>query len=253
MVIYFSGTGNSEYAAKRIAEGISDRCLNLFDLIRSGDHSPLTSKTPWVIVSPVYAWQLPHFLRDWLKETPLEGNRKAYFVLTCGDTVGNAPGFAKALCNSKGMEFMGLSRLIMPENYIAMFNAPDDSEAAEIVNRAEPVLCGIIDIINGGGTLSSPAEKFSSFKSGLFNRAFYALSVRDKKFFTLDTCTGCGFCEKKCPMNNIRLVDGKPQWQGNCTHCMACICHCPTESIEYGKISVGKVRYRFKEEFAKSE
>nr|WP_264291386.1 MULTISPECIES: hypothetical protein [unclassified Dorea] len=28
-----------------------------------------------------------------------------------------------------------------------------------------------------------------------------------------------------------------------CTHCMACICYCPAEAIEYGKKSVGKPRY----------
>ena len=31
----------------------------------------------------------------------------------------------------------------------------------------------------------------------------------------------------------------------NCTHCMACICYCPKEAIEYGKKSKGKPRYHF--------
>ena len=31
----------------------------------------------------------------------------------------------------------------------------------------------------------------------------------------------------------------------NCTHCMACICYCPAEAIEYGKKSLGKPRYHF--------
>ena len=29
------------------------------------------------------------------------------------------------------------------------------------------------------------------------------------------------------------------------THCMACICYCPKEAIEYGKKSKGKPRYHF--------
>ena len=37
----------------------------------------------------------------------------------------------------------------------------------------------------------------------------------------------------------------KPVWDKNCTHCMACICYCPVEAIEYGKKSVGKPRYHF--------
>ena len=34
-------------------------------------------------------------------------------------------------------------------------------------------------------------------------------------------------------MNNIELVEGKPVWQGNCTHCMACIGGCPAGAIAY--------------------
>ena len=37
--------------------------------------------------------------------------------------------------------------------------------------------------------------------------------------------------------------DGKPVWGNDCTHCMACICKCPTEAIEYGKVSIGQNRY----------
>ncbi len=29
-----------------------------------------------------------------------------------------------------------------------------------------------------------------------------------------------------------------------CTHCMACICGCPAEAIEYGSRSRGKARYQ---------
>mgnify|MGYP002728531920 CR=1 FL=1 len=58
-----------------------------------------------------------------------------------------------------------------------------------------------------------------------------------------DKCIGCGKCAKMCPLNNIKLKNSKPVWGKNCTHCMACICLCPTEAIEYGKKSVGKPRY----------
>ena len=58
-------------------------------------------------------------------------------------------------------------------------------------------------------------------------------------------CIGCGQCVKRCPMNNVALKDGKPSWGKNCTHCMACICYCPKEAIEYGKKSVGQPRYHF--------
>ena len=39
------------------------------------------------------------------------------------------------------------------------------------------------------------------------------------------------------------IKDGKPVWNGKCVHCMACICSCPTEAIEYGSKSKGQPRY----------
>lgn len=62
-----------------------------------------------------------------------------------------------------------------------------------------------------------------------------------------DACVGCGQCASKCPLNNIELRNGKPEWGKQCTHCMACISYCPAKAIEYGKRSVGKPRYRFEE------
>ena len=67
-----------------------------------------------------------------------------------------------------------------------------------------------------------------------------------KAFYVKDSCIGCGKCAKLCPLNNINIVEKKPVWGKKCTHCMACICNCPKDSIEYGTITVGKERYLFK-------
>ena len=69
--------------------------------------------------------------------------------------------------------------------------------------------------------------------------------VKADAFTVSDACIGCGKCVQLCPLNNIRLDKDKPVWGSNCTHCMACICYCPKEAIEYGKRSVGKPRYHF--------
>ena len=81
--------------------------------------------------------------------------------------------------------------------------------------------------------------------SGSVNPIFYRVVVKAKAFRVGDACTGCGQCVRRCPVNNIRLIDKKPVWGEKCTHCMACICYCPAKAIEYGKKSVGKPRYHF--------
>ena len=81
--------------------------------------------------------------------------------------------------------------------------------------------------------------------SGPVNPVFYTFFVKANAFQASNACIGCGQCTQKCPTNNIQLKSGKPVWDKNCTHCMACICYCPVEAIEYGKKSVGKPRYHF--------
>ena len=39
MILYFSGTGNSKYVAKRIADALGDALVNLNDRIKASDTS----------------------------------------------------------------------------------------------------------------------------------------------------------------------------------------------------------------------
>lgn len=244
MFLYFSGTGNSAYTAKLAADIVGDDVLDLFDKIRGKDHSPMVSEKPWVVVAPVYCWQLPHVVRDWMTETEFRGNQEIYFLLTCGSGMGNAEKYLKELCVAKGLVYKGCAEIVMPENYIAMFEAPDKEKAQRIINAAERVIKQAAGKIKDGVELP---QKKTNVKdrliSSIVNIVYYPLIVKDKKFYTEDSCTGCGLCETKCPLGNIAISEGKPFWKGDCTHCMACISYCPEEAIEYGKASHGKERY----------
>ena len=86
-----------------------------------------------VIVTPTYAWRIPRIVEDWLLHTELTGARRAWFVMTCGSEIGNADRYNRRLCQAKGLACMGTAQIVMPENYIAMFNAPQVEEARQIV------------------------------------------------------------------------------------------------------------------------
>lgn len=135
MIFWFSGTGNSKYAAQRMAEALNEPLLCMNDRIKAHDTATVETGERLVIVTPTYAWRIPRLVRDWLLQTELRGARQAWFVMTCGSEIGSA--------------------------------------------------------------------------------------------------------------DNISLQNGRPVWGGSCTHCMACICRCPAEAIEYGRKSRGKPRYHF--------
>ncbi|RHO59444.1 flavodoxin [Eubacterium sp. AM05-23] len=244
MILYFSGTGNSAYAAKRIGREIQDEALDLFDKIRNHDHSALSSKRPWVVAAPTYAWRIPRVVSDWLMKTELEGARDIYFVLTCGGGIGNAGAYLKRLSEAKGLRYRGCAEVRMPENYIALYDAPGREEALALIDKAEAPISAIARRIGEGAVLPGPSATFKDkIQSGLVNDVFYPVVVHASKFRVTGACISCGKCEAVCPLSNIRMENGRPRWGKRCTHCMACICRCPKEAIEYGKHSEGQPRY----------
>ena len=117
-----------------------------------------------------------------------------------------------------------------------------------LVKNAEPTIVDTIACIKAEQPFPVPRNNlYDRFMSGPVNPIFYQFFMKATAFQTDDTCIGCGQCVKNCPKNNIVLENGKPIWGNQCTHCMACICYCPTEAIEYGKKSIGKPRYHFEQ------
>lgn len=244
MILYFSGTGNSEYIAKIIADEIEDVAIDLFKKIRDHDYSEIVSQTPWIIVTPTYAWRIPRIVEEWIKKTVFNGNQDVYFVMTCGGAIGNAQKYLQKLCAKKNMNYKGCAEIVMPENYIALFNTPQPDEIQPIIEQAQKKTLEIIKYIKQGNIIPSPQITIKDkLNSGIVNDVFYPLFVHDKKFYVTDKCISCGKCVSVCPLKNIKLKESKPIWNHHCTHCMACISRCPTEAIEYGKNSIHKLRY----------
>ena len=246
MILFFSGTGNSNYVAKRIADALGDALVNLNDRIKSGDTSSVETGERVIIVTPTYAWRIPRVVRDWLRKTELRGAKQVWFVMTCGSEIGNANKYNRDLCAEKAISCMGTAQIVMPENYIAMFSAPHADKARQIVAQAEPSIDRAIAAIQRNQSFAPTRNNlYDRFMSGPVNPIFYKFFVKADAFAASSACIGCGQCAKRCPMNNVTLKDGKPVWGRNCTHCMACICYCPVSAIEYGKKSVGQPRYHF--------
>lgn len=250
MILYFSGTGNSRYVAQGISKVTGDEIVSINDLLKSGSRDDIKSAKPLVFVVPTYGWRIPKVVEEFIKEVNFTGINEAYFIMTCGSEAGNAVNYIKKLCADKNFKLKGFTSIAMPENYIAMFDVPDKVKSDKIIQGATKKIQAIAEKINEGKSLESEEVGVADkVKSTIVNPLFYMFAVSTKGFYSTDKCNGCTKCAKVCPLNNINIVNKKPQWGTNCTHCMACICRCPSEAIEYKNKSKGKRRYYNNETF----
>ena len=235
-VLYFTGTGNSAYVANKIAKSTGGNIICINDMLKSGTSGEIRSGENIIICAPVYAWRIPAVVEKWLRDVSLPDAEKVWFLLTCGSEIGNAAKYCRGLSVDKGLKYMGTASFLMPCNHITMFEVPDKQKADEIVSRADPVMEKCAREIFLEKELAEDAPGLPDrLKSSIITPIFYKMFIRTKPFYVLDSCIGCGKCALMCPLNNIKIVDGTPQWGNNCTHCLSCICRCLESAIEYGK------------------
>ena len=59
MIFYFSGTGNSQLAAKEIGAVTGEPVVSINQLLKEGAKGSFQSDGPLVFVTPTYAWRIP--------------------------------------------------------------------------------------------------------------------------------------------------------------------------------------------------
>lgn len=252
MIVYFSGTGNSRYAARQIAAVTGDSLYDAAPCIRAGTGDTLSDTRPFVFVAPVYVSAPPLAFLDFIRRSTFRGSQSAYFLMTCAGGMGGSPAYCREIAEEKQLTYMGTASVILPQNYLAFFTTKSPTQNREILEAARPVLDTMARHIAEGQPFPDPGMKaWEAVSTRMILKPYYRWFITARKFRATADCIGCGKCEKVCPLGNIRLHQGLPLWSDRCTHCMACINLCPKDAIEYGKGSVGKIRYRGPEQVLK--
>lgn len=242
MVLYFSGTGNSRYVAKEIAKTANDEIISINRKLKSNDFSPLKSEKPFVFVGPVYAGRFPRVMDDFIDRVDFCGSNEAYFIGTCAATPWKTADYAEKTCEKKHFKSLGFNSIIMPQGYVAGGGTQPKEVNDKILRDAAPKIKAVANIVKDNKPLENE-KPGNGVMSKLINPIMYKFLINAKGFTVNDSCAGCGKCAERCPLNNIKMVDEKPSWGKDCTHCMACIAGCPHMAIDYGKKTQGKPRY----------
>jgi ferredoxin/flavodoxin len=246
MIFYFSGTGNSLWAAEKISIAQDQKLFSIADEMRKNNFEYTLDDNELIgFVFPIYAWNAPKMVLDFISKLKLNnyGANYTFAISTCEANIGLTMQNLKGTLNSKGLELDSAFSIVMPGNYVILTPIKSKTSINSILDNAEDRIEEINNSIEKReNKLEITLGKLPYLKSKLVNPIFMKYGLNTKKFSSSDSCTSCGLCEKVCPTNNIKL-DGKPTWGNNCTQCLACINRCPKKAIEYGKSTRNNGRY----------
>ncbi len=260
MIFYFSGTGNTKWAASKLASATREDLISIAPYMRADDSSHNLAE-PFILkenerlgfVFPVHGWRVPKLVRELISKMKIlrepsdatGGNKAkaddclknppfAYCVCTAGDSIGlTIENLNEVISQNPSLQALGITEvsssysLIMPESYIGlpfMDVDPKEREIRKKENAAQElaVVCEeIFDRKEGINRLvKGPIPWFFTKVVGSF---FENVLITDKRFHVeKDRCVKCGICANVCPVGDIKGGHGEyPVWLHH-KDCLTC-------------------------------
>ena len=246
-IFFYSGTGNSLWTARKIAE--LSGTTELIPIVLRNEESVSTVSRRVGLVFPVHMWGLPRRVLDFIARLQVDSAAYYFAIAVNAGQVAATLLQLKELLKKKGADLNAGFSLCMPSNYIPWGGAIAVAKQQELFNASLDKIKVISEVINKKEIKApeqGPALQ-NFFLSALYKLGSPRIPQMDKSFWVDGKCTGCGICEKICPAHNIVMKKGNPVWQHRCEQCLACIQWCPAEAIQYGKKTAAKKRYHHPE------
>ena len=236
ILLLFSGTGNSLNAAIRIQENIENcEILSIPRVLEEKKFNYEASRIGFIF--PVYFTDVPHIVKEFLKNIKILGNPYVFAIATSGGEIGKTLRTVNKLLDRQNRKLHSEFSLVLPSNSIILFDKTRTPEEVDkIIKDSEVRINEIIETITNNEiekfipTKVSVSNKFNNWMGKLFLFRIFSdrgFKVDDEK------CVRCGTCVSVCPMNNIKIVNDKVTWDHNCEVCLGCIHCCPQIAIEH--------------------
>lgn len=222
-----------------------DECelIPIAGLINQNSINATSEKVGFIF--PVYSLALPQIVCDFIEKIDLS-NTKYIFALCTKGGPGRQYVIPKinSLLKPKNKELDAAFLIKVFSAFIIAGYNPMHSKEKQLkrIKDAELKLDKIAEIIRNNEKGKGKKRSIIPMK-GTYTSFIESVNTDDENYYTDENCNGCGICQKICPVNNIKLVNDKPEWQHKCQLCLGCLHYCPQKAIQYGEHTLGRERY----------
>lgn len=223
MIFYFTGTGNSLYAAKKLDSDI-------YSIPQCMKEGPKTYKAERIgIVCPVYGHEMPDMVKKFVGQNQFQTDY-LYVVLTYGKRHANAVELAEKELAKSSKKADYITTVVMVDNFLPVF---DMKEEKAIDKNVEGQLAAVKkDIDEKVHAYQEVTQEDRDAHQGYLKLVDNAPETVWTNFEVNEACVGCGICAKVCPAGCIKIIEQKSVHTGkNCQACYACVHACPTGAI----------------------
>lgn len=255
MIIYFSGTGNTRWAAEELSMATEEKLIYIPDVKDDECEFTLAEGERIGFCFPVHGWRPPLLVRKFIKKLKFANTDKhyCYALCTAGDNIGETIDILQKDLSEIGLHLDSAFSLIMPESYVGLPFMDVDKpgkEAAKKEKAAKDLKEFEKSIINREkGLFELTKGNWPKINSRILGEYFETHLITDKPFHVVsERCVKCGICADVCPVKDIKGGLGyEPEWihNGECLTCFTCYHHCPHHAIEFGNRTKNKGQYWF--------
>ena len=233
--IYFSGTGNSKYAAELFCKEY-DKGSCAYSIEDPKAVTAVTGADLIIFAYPVQFSTVPKILRDHITDqNELWLNKKVFIIATMGLFSGDGSGMLGRLLQSCGAKVIGGLHLKMPDSIAdeKALKRPLEKNR-ELVKQADQKIKEAVKRLKAGDPTQEGIGLLYRLAGFFGQRAYFGHKTArysSKLKIDKDKCIGCGICERLCPMKNISIKEQNAVSGDRCTMCYRCINKCPKQAI----------------------